>query len=134
MNQAHALNIESNDPAAHWHPLCQRQDLVANSGVVAWFAGAQIALFHLPQGEAGGQVYAIHNRDPQSGANVIGRGMVGRIKGAAVVASPLYKQHYRLEDGQCLEQPDQALQVWPVRLKGDRVEIYAPGNRSAMNI
>ena len=134
MTQAHALNIESNDPAAHWHPLCQRQDLVANSGVVAWFAGAQIALFHLPQGEAGGQVYAIHNRDPQSGANVIGRGMVGRIKGAAVVASPLYKQHYRLDDGQCLEQPNQALQVWTVRLKGDRVEIYAPGNRSAMNI
>jgi len=134
MTQAQALSIEPNDPVAHWHTLCHRQDLVANSGVVAWFVGAQIALFHLPQGGSGGQVYAIHNRDPQSGANVIGRGMVGRIKDAAVVASPLYKQHYRLEDGQCLEQPDQALQVWPARLRGDRVEIYAPGNRSAMNI
>lgn len=124
MTQAHALNIESNDPAAHWHPLCQRQDLVANSGVVAWFAGAQIALFLLSQSDTGERVYAVHNRDPQSGANVIGRGMIGHIQGVAVVASPLYKQHFRLADGLCLEQPEVALQAWPVRLNGDRVEIF----------
>lgn len=124
MTQAHARSIESNEPGADWHPLCHRQDLVANSGVVAWFAGAQIALFLLSQSDTGERVYAVHNRDPQSGANVIGRGMIGHIQGVAVVASPLYKQHFRLADGLCLEQPEVALQAWPVRLNGDRVEIF----------
>jgi len=134
MTQAQALSIDSTQASARWHSLCQRQDLVPNSGVVAWFAGAQIALFYLPLAEGGERVYAIENRDPQAAANVIGRGIVGSIKGAAVVASPIYKQHYRLEDGQCLEHPDQVLQVWPARLNGDRVEILATGNRAAVNL
>lgn len=134
MTQASALTIPSQHSTADWYPLCRRQDLVPNSGVVAWFAGAQIALFHLHQADGSERVYALHNRDPQSAANVIGRGMLGHIQGAPVVASPLYKQHFRLEDGRCLEQPELALQVWPVRLKGDRVEIFAPGTQRAMNI
>jgi len=132
MSQANAVTVTSN-PAASWQPLCRRQDLVANSGVVAWFAGAQIALFHLPQAQGGEQVYAIHNRDPQSGANVIGRGIVGQLNGAVVVASPLYKQHFRLEDGHCLEQSEQSLKVWPARIKGDQVEILAVGTNAAAN-
>ena len=42
-----------------------------------------------------------------------------------VIASPLYKQHFRLHDGSCLEYPEQKLDVWPVRLNGDWVEIAA---------
>ncbi|KHO65810.1 nitrite reductase small subunit NirD [Pseudomonas flexibilis] len=106
-------------PLTHWRTLCSRNDLVANSGVVAWLDGTQVALFHLP----GDQVYAIENRDPRSGANVIGRGLVGSLKGQAVVAAPLYKQHFRLDDGLCLEDPQQRLRVWPARLNGDAVEI-----------
>lgn len=106
-----------------WRALCARADLVANSGVVAWLDGVQVALFHLPQGEAGEQVYAIDNHDPQSGANVIGRGILGHLKGDLVIASPLYKQHYRLRDGSCLEYPEQRLRVWPARLSGEVVEI-----------
>lgn len=133
MTQAQAFIVESQHSSASWHPLCHRRDLVPNSGVVAWFAGAQIALFHLPGAEGGERLYAIDNHDPHAAANVIGRGIVGRLRDEAVVASPLYKQHYRLEDGRCLEHPEQALRIWPVRLVGDRVEILAAGNHSAMN-
>ncbi|PTU75239.1 nitrite reductase small subunit NirD [Pseudomonas mangrovi] len=108
---------------ATWLPLCRRGDLVANSGVVAWHEGVQVALFHLDQGAAGERLFAIENRDPKSGANVIGRGILGQLKGELVVASPLYKQHFRLEDGSCLEYPEQSLRVWPARLNGDAVEI-----------
>ncbi|HAO74750.1 MAG TPA: nitrite reductase (NAD(P)H) small subunit, partial [Pseudomonas sp.] len=55
----------------------------------------------------------------------IGRGIVGSLKGELVIASPLYKQHFRLADGSCLEYPEQRLQVWPVRLIGDEVQIAA---------
>ena len=118
--------------AASWQTVCSRQDLIAHSGVVVWFAGAQVALFYLPDGH-GGEVHAIHNRDPRSGANVIGRGMLGHLQGALVVASPLYKQHFRLADGLCIEQPELALKVWPARINGDQVELYATGDGLAVN-
>ncbi|MBN2990890.1 nitrite reductase small subunit NirD [Pseudomonas cedrina subsp. fulgida] len=114
------LNTQRNQ--ATWKSVCSEKDLVSNSGVVVWLDGAQVALFYLP--DAPDQtLYAIDNHDPESGANVIGRGLVGSIKGDLVVAAPIYKQHYRLEDGQCLEAPDQRLRVWPVRLKGGVVEV-----------
>ena len=105
--------------AAAWQGVCRRQDLVENSGVVAWCDGHQIALFYLP--EQG--LYAVDNRDPKSGANVIGRGLVGELKGELVIAAPLYKQHFSLRDGHCLEDPQQKLRVWAVRLNGDEVEV-----------
>lgn len=105
-----------------WQSVCAQQDLVKDSGVVVWLDGAQVALFYLP-GAEGRTLYAIDNHDPQSGANVIGRGLVASLKGDLVVASPIYKQHFRLEDGSCLEYPQQRLRVWPVRLNGDVVEI-----------
>lgn len=107
---------------ATWKSVCNETDLVSNSGVVVWLDGAQVALFYLP-GARDQTLYAIDNHDPESGANVIGRGLVGSIKGDLVVAAPIYKQHYRLEDGQCLEAPHQRLRVWPVRLSGGVVEL-----------
>ena len=108
-------------PQADWQPLCNTADLVAGSGIVALAGGQQVALIYLPDTEQ--QVFAIGNRDPKSGANVIGRGLVGNLGGDLVIASPLYKQHFRLSDGSCLEYPEQQLPVWPVRVLGDRVEI-----------
>lgn len=122
-SMSHSQTAEPQSIAAAWRPLCSRQDLVANSGVVALLDDAQVALFHLPQGSDGEQLFAVENRDPKSGANVIGRGIVGHLKGDLVIASPLYKQHFRLADGSCVEYPEQRLRVWPVRLNGDLVEV-----------
>jgi nitrite reductase (NADH) small subunit len=104
-----------------WRRVCAVSDLVAQSGVVAWVDGAQVALFYLP--EQNPPIFAVANRDPQSGANVIGRGIVGLLKGELVVAAPLYKQHFSLVTGQCVEDPSQALATWSVRLNGEEVEI-----------
>ncbi len=117
MTQTHTA--QTLQPA--WQPLCSLADLVPQSGVVALHEGEQVALFYLPDTEQ--QVFAVGNRDPKSGANVIGRGIVGHLGGELVIASPLYKQHFRLSDGGCLEYPEQTLPTWAVRLNGDRVEI-----------
>ncbi|MHC8308565.1 nitrite reductase small subunit NirD [Pseudomonas sp. GT1P32] len=122
MSQSTTQRIDSLPDSDVWQAVCEQQDLVSNSGVVVWLDGAQVALFYLP-GAEGRSLYAIDNHDPQSGANVIGRGLVGSIKGDLVVASPIYKQHFRLEDGSCLEYPQQRLRVWPVRLNGGAVEV-----------
>ncbi|WP_144638108.1 nitrite reductase small subunit NirD [Bordetella genomosp. 13] len=115
--------LQSPSEPAQWRAVCRRADLVANSGVVAWVDGAQVALFYLPQQDDA--VYAVDHRDPKTGVNVIGRGIVGHLGGALVVASPLYKQHFRLQDGGCVEFPEQRLRVWPARIAGDAVEIAA---------
>jgi len=111
-----------NAPSRNWHSVCSRQDLIANSGVVALVNGVQVALFYVP--DAGDQIlYAVDNVDPRSGAPVIGRGLVGQCGGDLVIAAPLYKQHFRLGDGRCLEHPAQRLRIWDARLNGDSVEI-----------
>ncbi|CAM3824881.1 Nitrite reductase [NAD(P)H] large subunit [Pseudomonas reidholzensis] len=105
----------------HWQAVCQVEDLVADSGVVVWLEGEQVALFYLPgQAQA---LYAVDNRDPRSGANIIGRGLIGSVGGELTVAAPLYKQHFSLENGRCLEDPQQALRVWPVRIQGKAIEV-----------
>ncbi len=110
-----------------WQALCTRADLVPFSGVAAWIetaeGPAQVALFYLPGLEQ--ELYALEHRDPFSGANVIARGIVGDLQGQPVVASPLYKQHFRLTDGQCLEDDAVKLRTWPVRFDGERVLIHA---------
>ncbi|MCB8887827.1 nitrite reductase small subunit NirD [Vreelandella malpeensis] len=112
-------------PAMRWQPLCRRADLVAFSGVVAWLetSAAQVALFYLPGHTP--ELYALDHFDPFSNACVIGRGIVGDLNGAPVIASPLYKQHFRLSDGQCLEDERVQLRTWPVRFENDHVLIEA---------
>ncbi|RUR34278.1 nitrite reductase small subunit NirD [Vreelandella nanhaiensis] len=105
--------------------LCSKADLVAFSGVAAWLetpqGPKQVALFYLPGYPR--ELYAIDHHDPFSNANVIAHGIVGDIKGAAVVASPIYKQHFRLEDGQCMENESVKLRTWQAEFKGDAVWI-----------
>ncbi len=110
-----------------WQTLCTHADLVPFSGVAAWVetaeGPAQVALFYLPGHEQ--ELYALDHHDPFSNANVIARGIVGDLKGQLVVASPIYKQHFRLEDGQCLEDDSVTLRSWKVSFKGDEVWIEA---------
>ncbi len=91
--------------------VCQQADLVANGGVAVLLDGQQIALFYLPDEQPA--LYALSNWDPIGKANVMSRGILGDKGGELVVASPLYKQHFRLSDGQCLEDADVCLVSYP---------------------
>jgi len=55
--------------------------------------------------------------------SVLSRGIVGDIKGELVVASPLYKQHFSLLTGKCLEDDSASVPVYEVVLDGDKVLI-----------
>jgi len=104
-----------------WLPLCKKRDLVEGSGVCALVGNAQVALFYLPQEEGG--IFALNNHDPIAGANVLSRGIVGDVGGRLVVASPIYKQHFDLTNGECLEQNEVQVTTYNVRLEGDDVLI-----------
>ena len=68
-------------------------------------------------------LYALDNRDPFSRANMLARGIVGDVKGERVVASPVYKHHFSLASGACVEDPDVRLKVYPVRVEGHTVSV-----------
>ena len=104
-----------------WQAVCPVDDLVHGTGVCALVAGRQIAVFQVE-----GQVYALDNFDPFSKANVLSRGIVGDLKGELVVASPVYKHHFSLQSGACLEDESVKLDVFPVRLEGHSVWLAAP--------
>jgi len=107
--------------------LCNISDLVENSGVCALTEDdgkqQQIALFYLPDTEQ--KVYAIDNWDPCGNANVLSRGIVGNIGEELVVASPLYKQHFSLTTGQCLEEEQTLVKTYPLSIKDDAVYLAA---------
>lgn len=103
-----------------WKDVCSADDLQPDSGVCALVAGQQVAVFYRVKEQA---VYAIHNYDPIGKANVLSRGMIGDVKGEPVVASPLYKQHFSLKTGVCIEDEQICVPVYPVRLHNGRVEI-----------
>lgn len=93
--------------------ICALADLVADAGVTARLGGEQIALFYLREGGAR-RVYAIGNQDPIGGAPVLSRGIVGDVDGEPVVASPLYKQHFSLVTGRCVEDASVSVPVYRV--------------------
>lgn len=106
-----------------WQKICSRDDLVPNSGVCALVGKQQVAIFYLPDETP--PIYALHNHDPLGKANVMSRGIVGDINGELVVASPLYKQHFNLATGVCLEQDDVSVASYDIKIDGDDVLIRA---------
>ena len=97
----------------NWVEVYKFDDLVDNVGVCALVNDKQIAIFRLSGSD---KIYAIDNHDPFSKANVLSRGVVGDLKGQLVVASPIYKQHFSLETGQCLEDESVCIPVYDVRV------------------
>jgi len=107
-----------------WIDVCAVRELPHNAGVAARVAGRQVAIFYLPAETP--SIYALDNWDPLGAAAVLARGIVGDLGGQLVVASPLYKQHFRLGDGQCLEAPAVRVATYQARLDGDRVSVAVP--------
>ncbi len=105
-----------------YQSVCKLEDIFPNSGVAVLLESEQVAVFRV-QSSQGEQLFAISNYDPFSKANVLSRGIVGSIKNRIVVASPIYKQHFCLQTGQCLEDENVKLCVWQVRLEQDQIAL-----------
>lgn len=101
-----------------WRDICAVEEIVLNTGMAARLDGHQIAVFRTSEG-----VFAIGNHDPFSGANVLARGIVGDLDGELVVASPVYKQHFCLRTGICLEDASVKVPSWSTALHKGRILV-----------
>lgn len=104
-----------------WQRVCALEDILPETGVCALVGTRQVALFRL----ADDQLFALDNHDPHSGANVLSRGIVGDLRGEPVVASPIFKHHYQLRNGACLEDPATVVQTYAVEARDGGVWLLA---------
>ena len=106
--------------------ICNTSDLISNSGICALVEANgvehQIAVFYIPESDK--KVFAINNWDPLGQANVLSRGIIGSVDGELVVASPLYKQHFSLISGKCLEE-ETSVPTYDISVEDDAVYIAA---------
>jgi NAD(P)H-dependent nitrite reductase small subunit len=110
---------------SQWLDVCSVDDLQPNSGICALVEDKQVAIFYMPEEKA---VFAINNYDPIGKANVLSRGMIGDINGVPMVASPLYKQHFNLETGACMDDETVKVEAYAIRINGERVEVSINGD------
>ncbi|MDK1343987.1 nitrite reductase small subunit NirD [Streptomyces sp. 378] len=83
-----------------WFAVCDLSMLLPGRGVAALLPdGRQAAIFR----DRSGELFAVDNRDPFTGAAVLSRGLTGTHQGRPFVASPLLKQRFDLMSGQCLD-------------------------------
>lgn len=102
----------------NWLPICPISELVPFIGVRALLGKEQVAIFSVND-----NLYAISAIDPFTKMAVLSRGIVGDLRGQVVVASPIYKQHFNLKTGQCLEDEDVTVKVYSVRNNGGMIEL-----------
>lgn len=109
-----------NQIVSTWVEVCPLSQIAPDTGACALINGKQVALFRMREDN---RVYAIENHDPASGANVLARGIVGDLQGERVVASPIYKQHYSLATGRCIEDAQYQVAAYPVKVVDDLIFV-----------
>jgi nitrite reductase (NADH) small subunit len=114
---------------ADWTRVCALTDILPNTGVCCLVAGQQVAVFRLIDAQ-GERVFAIGNHDPFSRANVLSRGIVGDRNGKPKVASPIFKQSFCLETGECLDDPTVSVPAYAVQVVEGYIEVMEPITRS----
>ncbi|MDR6972065.1 nitrite reductase small subunit NirD [Leifsonia shinshuensis] len=102
-----------------WIRACRVGDLEPSWGEAVLLRMRQIALFLLGPRE----VYAVAHEDPDGGAPVMARGIVGSRGDRPTIASPLHKQVYDLGTGECFTDPALTLQTFRTRIVGGFIEI-----------
>lgn len=108
------------DQNNQWVEVCSLSDLTPNTGVCALVDHKQVAIFY--SGTLN-ELFAIDNFDPIGKANVLSRGIIGTQGEQVCVASPLYKQHFDLRTGQCLEDPEHSVSAYPIKVVNNQVCI-----------
>ncbi|TEW55764.1 nitrite reductase small subunit NirD [Psychromonas sp. RZ22] len=103
-----------------WTDICPVKDLTPDAGICALFNEQQVAIFLCQQSN---NVYAVANFDPFGEANVLSRGIIGSTQDTTYVASPLYKQRFNLETGECLDSDVHKLKTFDIRIENEQVQL-----------
>ena len=95
------------------------EDLELAWGEAALVAGRQVAVFRTGPRE----VFAVAQEDPATGAFVMARGILGSRGARPTIASPLHKEVYDLETGECFGNADLRLATFGTRIVDGFIEV-----------
>ncbi|WAH98334.1 nitrite reductase small subunit NirD [Arthrobacter sp. MMS18-M83] len=105
--------------ASGWHRVCPLDELEVAWGEAALIDGVQVALFRVdPE-----KVYAVAQQDPATLANVMARGITGSRGSRPTIASPLHKEVYDLQTGECYSNPELRLAAFKTRMVDGFIEV-----------
>jgi len=105
-----------------FNQVCNIEDIIPGTGVVALLNGEQIAVFRPRATE---EIFAIHNMDPFFQSNVLSRGLIVEHDKQLWVASPLKKQRFNLATGLCMEDESKSVKAYKARVVKGKVEVAA---------
>jgi nitrite reductase (NADH) small subunit len=123
VGRARSLRAEPALPAPaveeRWVDVIAESSLEPEDGVPALVDGPAVAVFKTHEGE----LFAVSNHDPVTGASVMARGIVGTRGEIPVVASPMYKHVFDLRTGRCLDDEGKTLRPYQVRVSRGVVQV-----------
>ena len=121
-----ANKLSTNDK---WLTICNIDDIYKNTGVCADFNGKQVAIFHIKTANVNknirliSRVKAVSNFDPFAKANVLSRGLIIEKESEYYVASPLLKQEFCLNTGQCQQDASVTITTYQSRINDGLVQL-----------
>lgn len=99
--------------------VCRLDQIDPETGVAALVDGEAVAVFRTYDD----RVFALSNFDPYGRASVLARGIVGTRGEVPFVASPLLKQAFSLETGECLDDPAVSVPTYEVDMTGGEIRV-----------
>jgi nitrite reductase (NADH) large subunit len=114
--------VDRRPDSPEWTPVIDSTALTIDRSVAVRVDEQSVAVLRTSTGV----LAAVGNTDPFSGADVMSRGLVGNVAGRTTLASPMYKQRFDVETGECLDDPGTSLPVFGVREIDGRIEIRVP--------
>ncbi|MCB9633956.1 MAG: nitrite reductase small subunit NirD [Sandaracinus sp.] len=104
-----------------WVPVAQVSDVPVGAGTAFRHGEVQLALHHHESGW-----FAIDNRCPHRGEELLSRGLSGDADGEPKVACPMHKRTFSLIDGRGLSDPSLQVATFPTRVEGGTVWVELP--------
>lgn len=111
--------LTSASTASGWHRICPLDELEPAWGEAALIDGVQVALFRVDAEN----VYAVAQQDPATLANVMARGITGSRGSRPTIASPLHKEVYDLQTGECYSNPGLRIPAFKTRMVDGFIEV-----------
>ncbi len=117
---------------SEWHDIAAEADVVAGTPAIARIAGREIGVMRDPRTN---EIFAIRNRCPHSGAKLCLGTVEQRIEGTpgghyelvdrTVIVCPWHGWEYDASTGECPEDNNYRVAVYPVRVEAGRVLVQA---------
>lgn len=108
------------DKVTVWFKAASVNDFPKDGGACVKYKDLQIAVFNFTRLN---KWYATQNLSPEKQEMVLSRGMIGDHKGIPMVACPLHKRIFSLEDGSNLNGDLEPIATYPVKIIDGFVHI-----------